>query len=92
MLWRACRGHPDECAQRITADREHCRKLVEDSVGLVTALNPLLAYKSCAAIGKEGIGTNRWVHELVLQSGLFTGEKIDEVLSPAKMMRPRYVR
>ncbi len=42
MLGRACRTLVERCIRGITANREHCRQMVEHSIGLVTALNPIL--------------------------------------------------
>jgi aspartate ammonia-lyase len=92
MLRRACRVLAEKCVDGITANRDQCRKLVEQSVGLVTALNPLIGYENSSAIAKEALETNRSVYDLVLEKGLLTKEKLDEVLSPENMMGPRYVR
>ncbi len=92
MLQRACRVLAEKCVDGITANRDRCRKLVENSIGLVTALNPLIGYENSSAIAKEALETNRSVYDLVLEKGLLTKEKLDEVLSPESMMRPRYVR
>ena len=45
MLGRACRTLAEKCIDGITANREYCRLQVENSIGLVTALNPLLGTK-----------------------------------------------
>jgi len=92
MLRRACRVLAEKCVDGITANRDRCRKLVENSIGLVTALNPLIGYENSSAIAKEALETNRSVYDLVLEKGLLTKEKLAEVLSPENMMRPRYVR
>ena len=92
MLQRACRVLAGKCVDGITANRDQCRKLVENSIGLVTALNPLIGYENSSAIAEEALETNRSVYDLVLEKGLLTKEKLDEVLSPQNMMRPRYVR
>jgi aspartate ammonia-lyase len=92
MLRRACRVLAEKCVNGITANREHCRKMVENSIGLVTALNPVIGYENATAIAKEALETNRSVYELTLEKGLLTREKLDEILSPENMMRPRYYR
>ena len=81
-----------KCVDGITANKEHCRKLVENSIGIVTALNPIIGYQNSTAIAKEALETNRSVYDLVLEKGLLTKEKLDEILSPENMMRPRFVR
>ncbi len=69
MLGRACRTLAQRCVQGITANREHCRRMVENSIGLVTALNPLLGYEKSAEIAKEALATGRAVTEIVLEKG-----------------------
>ena len=49
----------DNCVTGITANEERCKKLVENSVGIVTALSPHVGYAKAAAIAKEAINTDR---------------------------------
>ncbi len=91
MLTRGCRILAEKCVDGITANREHCRKLVENSIGIATALNPVIGYQNSSAIAKEALQSNRTVSELVLERGLLTKEKLDVILSPENMMRPRFI-
>ena len=90
MLGRACRTLAQRCIQGITANREHCRRMVENSIGLVTALNPLLGYEKSAEIAKEALATGRGVTEIALEKGYLSKEQIEELLRPENMTRPRY--
>jgi aspartate ammonia-lyase len=90
MLGRACRTLATRCIQGITANREHCRRMVENSIGLVTALNPLLGYEKSAEIAKEALATGRAVTEIVLEKGYLSREELEDLLSPENMTRPRY--
>jgi aspartate ammonia-lyase len=92
MLSRACRVLAIKCVDGITANKEHCRELVEKSIGIVTALNPVIGYENSTAIAKEALQTNRSVYDIVLEKGLLTKEKLDELLSPENMMHPRYIK
>ncbi|RPH31964.1 aspartate ammonia-lyase [bacterium] len=76
------------CVSGITANEEHCRRMVEQSVGLVTALNPVLGYETCTRLAKEAIETNRGVYELVLEKQLLTREELDRLLAPETMLGP----
>jgi aspartate ammonia-lyase len=76
------------CIVGITANAEHCRRLVEQSVGLVTALNPVLGYEACTRLAKEAIDTNRGVYELVLEQKLLTRAELDRLLAPENMLKP----
>ena len=80
------------CVLEITANVEHCRHLVESSVGLVTALNPVLGYDTCTRLAKEAIETNRGVYELVLEKHLLSQEELDRLLAPEAMLKPSRTR
>lgn len=77
------------CIVGIEANRERCLSYVQNSIGLVTALNPVLGYERSAAIAKEALATGASVYSLVLEKGWLTKEELDDLLSPEKMTRPR---
>jgi aspartate ammonia-lyase len=64
---------------------------VENSIGLVTALVPVIGYEPSAAIAKEALKTGGSVYELVLEKGLLTQEQLDEMLKPENMTDPREI-
>lgn len=49
----------DKCIVGITANEEHCYKMVMNSIGIVTQLNPILGYEECASIAREGLQTGK---------------------------------
>ncbi len=77
------------CIDGITANKERCRELVENSIGLVTALNPVLGYETCTKLAKEALDTNRGVYELVLEKKLLSKTELDDLLKPENMIKPR---
>jgi aspartate ammonia-lyase len=77
------------CITGITANEEHCRQTVMNSIGLVTALNPVLGYEACTMLAKEAMKSNKGVYELVLEKGLLSKEELDEVLKPENMISPK---
>jgi aspartate ammonia-lyase len=79
------------CITGITANEEVCRKMVENSIGLVTALNPLLGYEVSTQLAREALETGRGIYELVLDKNLLTREVLDNLLSPDNMTRPRKI-
>lgn len=91
MLGRACQTLAERCVVGITANREHCRRLVERSIGLVTALNPYIGYEKSTEIAKEALETGQSVYEIVLQKGYLSQAELDDILSPENMTRPRYI-
>ncbi|WP_081891996.1 aspartate ammonia-lyase [Verrucomicrobium sp. BvORR106] len=79
------------CISGIEANRERCLAYVHNSIGLVTALNPVLGYERSAAIAKEALKTGGSVYDLVLQKGWLTREQLDDLLKPENMTHPRQV-
>ncbi|MCD6162690.1 MAG: aspartate ammonia-lyase [candidate division Zixibacteria bacterium] len=75
------------CVDNITANEENCRRLVENSIGIVTALNPVFGYEMCSALAREALENNRGVYELVLEKKLLSKDKLDKLLSPESMIR-----
>ncbi|NTV41891.1 MAG: aspartate ammonia-lyase [Syntrophobacteraceae bacterium] len=89
MLTQAINTLTVRCIKGITANRDHCRNLVEHSIGLVTALNPYIGYKNSTRIAKKALDTNRSVAELVLEEGLLSREQLEDILKPERMTAPR---
>jgi aspartate ammonia-lyase len=77
------------CIAGIEANRERCLEYVRNSIGLVTALNPVLGYEKSAAIAKEALRTGGSVYDLVLQKGWLSQQKLDDLLKPENMTHPR---
>ncbi|MBO5602481.1 MAG: aspartate ammonia-lyase [Prevotella sp.] len=76
----------EECILGITVNKEHCYEMVKNSIGIVTALNPYIGYKTSTKVAKEALETNRSVYDIVLERGLMTKEKLDEALDPKNML------
>ncbi|SDX27621.1 aspartate ammonia-lyase [Arthrobacter sp. yr096] len=84
-LEAACRTLTARCVRGITANTERLRLTVEQSIGLVTALNPHIGYASATAIAQEALATGKGVAELVLEHGLLTAAQLEELLSPERL-------
>jgi aspartate ammonia-lyase len=65
------------------------RSFVEQSVGVITALVPLLGYETTTEIAKEALETGRGVYDLVCERGLMTRDQLDRLLNPESMTAPR---
>lgn len=92
MLRRGCLVLAEKCVDGITANKERCRQMVVNSIGIVTALNPIIGYENSSLIAKEALEQDRSVYELVLEKGLLSKAQLDEVLSPENMMHPRFIQ
>jgi len=79
------------CIDGITANKEHCMNLVHNSIGLVTALNPVLGYEICTKLAKKALEENRSVYDLVLEQKLLSKEELDRVLAPENMVKPHKI-
>jgi len=90
-LRAACDTLSENCVRGITANREYLRSLVENSIGLVTALNPFIGYAAANEVAAEAHASGGSVAEIVLARGLMTREQLDTVLQPAALTHPRWV-
>ncbi|MBU8905736.1 aspartate ammonia-lyase [Desertibacillus haloalkaliphilus] len=72
----------------ITANIEHCRDMVERSVGIITAINPHVGYETASKIAKEAIETDRPVREICLERGILSEKELNEILDPKEMTNP----
>ena len=80
------------CINGITANEDICRNYVLNSIGIVTALNPVLGYETSAAIAKEALETGGSVYDIVLRRQLVPKDKLDEILSPQNLMHPKFIQ
>ncbi|WP_042354065.1 aspartate ammonia-lyase [Bacillus rubiinfantis] len=76
------------CLSGITANKERMENYVNNSVGIITAINPHVGYETAAQIAKEAITTGRPVREIVLEKGVLTAEELDMILHPFEMTKP----
>ena len=88
MLRNACYTLADKCVLGITANVERCHELVDNSIGIVTALVPFLGYEVCAEVAKKAFASGRPVRELLLEGQYATPEQLDEIMKPENMIRP----
>lgn len=89
ILKNGCVTLAARCVSGIEANRDVCRGYVENSIGLVTAMVPVIGYEQSAAIAKEALKTGGSVYNLILEKGLLSKEQLDETLRPENMTDPR---
>lgn len=78
----------DNCITGITANESRCRYLVENSVGIITAICPHVGYQKAAEIAKAAMKTGESVRSLILKEGLLDEKDLDEILEPEHMTEP----
>ena len=90
-LASACTVLRERCVAGITANRDRMRGFVEQSIGIVTALVPVIGYEASTEIAREALASGRGVYELVMERGLLTRDQLDHALNPEAMTAPRVV-
>jgi aspartate ammonia-lyase len=90
-LRAGCLTLASKCVNGITANAEHLRRGVENSIGIVTALNPYIGYANATEIAQEALVTGQSVYDLVLAKKLLTPGQLDQILQPEVLTRPRAI-
>ena len=88
MLDNAGKTFVDNCISGITANEEHCRALLDSSVGVVTALCPHIGYARAASLAKEALKKQVSVRSLILEQKLLSQQELDTVLDAYGMTQP----
>ncbi|WP_428773207.1 aspartate ammonia-lyase [Vibrio sp.] len=89
LLTKAMEMLRSKCVVGITANEQRCRELVDNSIGIITAVNPYIGYENATRIAKQALEQNVSVIELVLQQGLMSQQQVAEVLQPQNMISPQ---
>ena len=89
MLAQSINTLSTRCIRGITANKEHCRDMVERSIAIVTAVVPRLGYEKASEIAKQALETGIPVRDIILNKGYLTTEELNDLLSPVAMTRPR---
>ena len=78
----------DHCVSGIVPNVDRIARLVDNSLMLVTALNPHIGYDSAARIAKYAHHENTTLREAALKLGLLNGQQFDEWVKPESMLGP----
>ena len=76
------------CIDGIKADVANCERQVKNSIGIVTALNPVIGYKNSTKIAKQAMETGKGIYDLVLENDILSKEDLDTILRPENMVEP----
>jgi fumarate hydratase class II len=88
LLSDACESFTDHCVVGIEANRLNIKKHLDNSLMLVTALNPHIGYDNAAKVAKKAFAENITLKEAVVALGLLTAEKFDSLVRPQDMIGP----
>ena len=92
MLINGMKTFTHRCIDGITANKDRCKRMVQNSIGIVTALNPVLGYETCSALAKEALNNNLSVYDLVIEKKLLSKKELDNLLAPENMIEPQKMR
>jgi aspartate ammonia-lyase len=90
-LRQGCLTLEERCVRGITANRAHLRATVENSIGIVTALNPYIGYANATAVAQEAHQQGKSVREVVLGRKLLSEKALNEILQPEVLTRPQQI-
>ena len=88
LLSDACESFTDHCVIGIEANRLNIKEHLDNSLMLVTALNPHIGYDNAAKIAKKAFTQNITLKEAAIALGLLTAEKFDALVRPQDMIGP----
>ena len=89
LLADACRSFTDHCASGIEANHERTAHFVNNSLMLVTALNPRIGYDNAAKVAKKAYVENKTLRQACVELGLLHAEEFDRLVRPEKMISPQ---
>lgn len=88
MLKNGVNTLTENAIKGVKANRERCSQLLDQSVGVITAINPHVGYEVAARIAKKALETGKPVRDIILEEGVLTEEELDTILNPYEMTEP----
>jgi aspartate ammonia-lyase len=87
LAWmrQGCRTLRINCIDGITANRDRLHAMVSTSVGVVTALTPYIGYAAASSLAHTALLTHRNIADLVVEAELMPRERVEKLLSPARL-------
>jgi fumarate hydratase class II len=89
LMASGCQAFVDFCVAELEANLERCEAAVEESLSMVTSLNPHIGYEKAAAIAKKAFASGKTVRELVRREGILPDTTLREALDPWRMTGPQ---
>ncbi len=88
LLTGATRAFVDFCALEMEANAEACQAAVEQSLAMVTSLNPHIGYERAAALAKEAFKSGKTIRQLCRERKILPEDVLNEALNPHRMTEP----
>lgn len=90
LLTTSCDILRRHCIEGLEANKNQCRKNIETSTAIVTALLPALGYEHCSRIARQAISEKKTIRQIVLNANLLTEEEFERLISPEAVCQLGY--
>ena len=88
LLGTAANNFASRCIEGITANKERCQSLIEESLAMCTALAPEIGYEAAAKLAKEAYRSKKTVREVAKEQKVLPEKRLEELLDPWRMTEP----
>jgi aspartate ammonia-lyase len=88
MLIKTVNLFNEKCIRGIRADRERCRRWLEESHSFITALTPHLGYERSSELVKQSIKDKKNLRQMISESWIFKEEDLEAIFTPGELTRP----
>ncbi|WP_417390536.1 class II fumarate hydratase [Gimesia sp.] len=88
LLANSCNEFEKLCLENMEANEEACNAAVENSLSMVTSLNPYIGYEKASALAKEAFKSGKTIRELCTEQEILPAETLKEALDPMSMTEP----
>ena len=85
LLYRASIALRSKCVDGITVNEKVLHHYLETTVGIVTALNPIIGYEKASELATEAYASNKGILEIIREKHILTEQQINELLDPVKL-------
>jgi aspartate ammonia-lyase len=85
LLYRASIAFREKCIQGITVNERVLDRYMDTTVGIVTALNPVIGYEKATELANEAYKTNKGILEIIREKHVLTEAQIQQLLDPSKL-------
>jgi aspartate ammonia-lyase len=85
LLFTTSRTFRSLCVEGITVNEKVLEEYLEKTVGIVTALNPIIGYEKATELAKEAYDSGKGIIEIVREKKILTEDQIREMLDPEKL-------
>ncbi|MEM8680186.1 MAG: class II fumarate hydratase [Planctomycetota bacterium] len=89
LLAKSCEAFVDFCVEEMEANVENCQAAIEQSLSMVTSLNPLIGYEKAAKLAKEAFASGKTIRELCLERQVLSEAELTQALDSRTMTEPQ---